>query len=158
GTSGTDTTSTDTTGAADVGIEGSFFFGEHKGGEDDGADEIWFVTTVDSYMRYHGIRSDLTEVGYYVKKDRDTGLSALYRREDFSVDSRPNEGGLGIKLTDRLLSFRVLYYERPKSDADSTAFDEVVVRGSDYEMDEWDADDKKRLPYAIRIEMVLDVT
>ena len=159
GTGGTTdtTTSGSETGAGDVGLEGSFFVGEHKGDEDAAMDELWFVTSVDSYMRYHGIRSDLTEVGYYVKADSDTGLYRLYRREDFSVDKMPNEGGLGVKLTDRLVSFRVKYYEKPEADADPKAYDEVVS-GRDYEFDEWDADDKKRLPYAVRIEIVLDVT
>ena len=151
------TTSGSETGAGDVGLEGSFFVGEHKGDEDAAMDELWFVTSVDSYMRYHGIRSDLTEVGYYVKADSDTGLYRLYRREDFSVDKMPNEGGLGVKLTDRLVSFRVKYYEKPEADADPKAYDEVVS-GRDYELDEWDADEKKRLPYAVRIEIVLDVT
>jgi prepilin-type N-terminal cleavage/methylation domain-containing protein len=152
------TTSTDATGAADVGVEGTFFKGEHKGGDDDAKDELWFVTSVDSYMRYHGIRSDLTEVGYYVKEDRDTGLSQLFRREDFSVDKMPNEGGLGVKLTDRLVSFRVWYYEKPKADDDPKAYDEVVKQGGEYEKEEWNSDDENILPYAIRIELVLDVT
>jgi prepilin-type N-terminal cleavage/methylation domain-containing protein len=158
GTTDGTTTTTDTTGAADVGVEGSFFKGEHKGDDDAAMDELWFVTSVDSYMRYHGIRSDLTEVGYYVNKDSETGLNRLYRREDFSVDSRPDEGGLGVKLTDRLVSFRVFYYEKPKEGADAKDYEEVVKRGGDYEKDEWDAEEQKRLPYAIRIELVLDVT
>ncbi len=153
----TTTTTTDATGAGEIGVEGLFFKGEHKGGEDDATDELWFVTSVDSYMRYHGIRSDLTEVGYYVSRDSETGLNRLYRREDFSIDKMPNEGGLGVKLTDRLVSFRVRYYEKPKAEDDPKAFDEVVS-GNDYVYDEWDSDDKNRLPYAIRIELVLDVT
>jgi len=156
-TDGATTTTSDATGAADIGVEGLFFKGEHKGGEDDATDELWFVTSVDSYMRYHGIRSDLTEVGYYVAPDPDTGLNRLYRREDFSIDKMPHEGGLGVKLTDRLVSFRVKYYEKPEAEDDPTAYDEVVS-GDDYVLDEWDSDDKNRLPYAVRIELVLDVT
>lgn len=158
GGSGSTAESTDTTDAGDTGVEGPFFKGEHKGDDDEASDELWFVTSVDSYMRYHGIRSDLTEVGYYVSKDAETGLARLYRREDFSVDKMPAEGGLGVKLTDRLVSFRVWYYEKPPADAEPEAYDEVVKRGGEYEYDEWDSDDKKRLPFAVRIELVIDVT
>jgi len=153
-----------------VEIDGSWFVGDHNGGDDDASDEIWFVTSVDSYMRYEGISSDLTEVGYYVKPNDAPdgspleGLYSLYRREDFSVDKRPDEGGLGIKMHDRVVSFRVWYYDLPRDavmedgSLDPTALEEVVARGSSTELDSWDADEEGRLPYAVRVELILDAT
>ena len=142
----------------EVKIEGSFLKGKHSGGDDDATDEIWFVTSVDSYMRYQGVRSDLTEVGYYVKENQDTGLNSLYRREDFSVDKRPDEGGMGVRMTDRLVSFRVWYYDRPKKEDDPEAYEKVVDRDSPTVEDSWDSAEQESLPYAVRIEIVLDVT
>lgn len=154
-----------------VEIDGSWFRGDHNGGDDDAMDEMWFVTSVDSYMRYEGISSDLTEVGYYLKEnqvDDDNsplaGLYSLYRREDFLVDKRPDEGGLGIKMHDRVVSFRVWYYDLPRDavledgSLDPSALEEVVKRGSSTETDSWDADEEGRLPYAVRVELILDAT
>ncbi|MCF6228468.1 MAG: prepilin-type N-terminal cleavage/methylation domain-containing protein, partial [Planctomycetes bacterium] len=160
------------TGPVDeVEIDGSWFKGRHNGGDDDAEDELAFVTSINSYMRYNGISSDLTEVGYYLKEnetsgDNDSleGLFSLYRREDFLVDKRPDEGGLGIKLHDRVVSFRVWYYDLPRSAIDEdgaidpSALKELVQPGSADEKDDWDTDDDDRLPYAVRIELVLDAT
>ncbi|MEE9311437.1 MAG: prepilin-type N-terminal cleavage/methylation domain-containing protein [Planctomycetota bacterium] len=154
-----------------VEIDGSWFKGKHNGGDDDAEDALAFVTSINSYMRYNGISSDLTEVGYYLKEnetegDNDPleGLFSLYRREDFLVDKRPDEGGLGIKLHDRVVSFRVWYYDLPRSAIDDEgainpeALEELVQPGSEEEKDDWDTDDDDRLPYAVRIELVLDAT
>ncbi|MHC4839400.1 MAG: PulJ/GspJ family protein [Planctomycetota bacterium] len=154
----------------DVEIEGEWFKGEHNGGDDDATDELWFVTSINSYMRYNGISSDLTEVGYYLKendvKDDDSplaGLYSLYRREDFLVDKYPDEGGVGIKLHDRVVSFRVWYYDLPRDALDENgAIDpqelEDIVTNIDNAKDSWDASDDDRLPYAVRIELILDAT
>ncbi|KAA0209826.1 prepilin-type N-terminal cleavage/methylation domain-containing protein [bacterium] len=142
----------------EVKIEGQFFKGAHNGDNDSGADEVWFVTTVDSYMRYEGLRADLCEVGYYVRKNPEGGLSSLYRREDFSIDKRPDEGGLGVRLSDRVVSFRIRYYDRPKNDEDPKAYEEVVRKDGKFQEDDWDIEKHQRLPYAVRIELVLDVT
>lgn len=153
----------------EVEILGTWFRGEHHGGDEDGRDEIWFVTSIDSYMRYEGISSDLTEVGYYVSPNEDDdgplgGLFSLYRREDFMVDKRPDEGGLGVKLHDRVVSFRIRYYDLPRDaigeegKLDPGALDEVVTRGSATERDDWNSEEEERIPYAVRVELVLDVT
>lgn len=142
----------------EVKIEGQFFKGAHNGDDDSGADEVWFVTTVDSYMRYEGLRADLCEVGYYVKKNPDGGLNSLYRREDFSIDKRPDEGGLGVRLSDRVVSFRIRYYDRPKNEEDPKEYEEVVRKDGKFQEDDWDIEKHQRLPYAVRIELVLDVT
>lgn len=155
----------------EVEIDGEWMVGEHNGGDEDGQDEIWFVTSIDSYLRYNGISSDLTEVGYYVKanetreeNDPLEGLYSLYRREDFSVDKRPDEGGMGLLMTDRVVSFRIWYYDLPRDaitedgKIDPTALMEVVERGSSEELDNWDSGEEGRLPYAIRVELILDAT
>lgn len=148
-------------------IEGAWFKGDHKGSDEAAADELNFVTSVNSYMRYEGIHSDLTEVGYYLKENREgplEGLYTLYRREDFLVDKRPDEGGLGVKMSDRVVSFRVWYYDLPRDAVtdegkiDPEALQEVVQRGSSTESDDWDTVEQERLPYAVRIELILDVT
>ena len=159
------------TGPDDVAeIDGSWFKGDHNGDDDNAQDEIWFVTSINSYMRYEGISSDLTEVGYYLKEnDADDGsamegLYSLYRREDFSVDKRPDEGGLGIKMHDRVVSFRVWYYDLPRDaiteegKIDPAAMENMLERGSSTETDSWDSDEEGRLPYAVRVELILDAT
>lgn len=155
----------------EVEIDGEWMVGEHNGGDDDAQDEIWFVTSIDSYLRYNGISSDLTEVGYYIKpndtsepNDPLEGLYSLYRREDFSVDKRPDEGGMGLLMHDRVVSFRIWYYDLPRDaitedgKIDPLALEEIVERGSTDEVDNWDTEEEGRLPYAVRVELILDAT
>ena len=154
----------------DVEIDGSFLVGKHNGDDDTASDKIDFVTSINSFMRYENISSDLTEVGYYVKEndvpddDPRAGLSTLYRREDFSVDKRPDEGGIGVKLYDRIVSFRIWYYDIPRGALDEegridpSELEDLVTRGSSEEKDDWDTDDEERLPYAVRVEIVIDAT
>jgi prepilin-type N-terminal cleavage/methylation domain-containing protein len=154
----------------DVEIDGTWFRGDHNGGDNDATDELWFVTSRDSYMMYEGISSDLTEVGYYLKENDAEegsaldGLYSLYRREDFLVDKRQDEGGLGILMHDRVVSFRVWYYDLPRDAVteegklDPAALLEVVNRESSTQEDSWDAEDDGRLPYAVRVELIIDAT
>jgi len=153
-----------------VEIEGSWFVGKSEGSGGTSADELFFVTSMDSFMRYYGVSSDITEVGYYVREndvphdDPLSGLKTLYRRESFLVDKRPTEGGLGVRMSDRVVSFRVRYYGLPRGAVDGdgmvdvSALEEIVQPGSSTEEDRWDSDDHDRLPYAVRVELVLDVT
>lgn len=154
-----------------VEIDGDWFRGQQSGSDGEAEDELHFVTSVDSYMKYEGISSDLTEVGYFVRENRVddddsalAGLFSLYRREDFSVDKRPDEGGLGIKLHDRVVSFRVWFYRVPDDAVDDTGFvdteklAEVVTPGGNYEETSWDAEEHSRLPYAVRVELIIDAT
>jgi prepilin-type N-terminal cleavage/methylation domain-containing protein len=154
----------------DIEVDGSWFRGEHNGGDDDAMDEMWFVTSVDSYMKYEGISSDLTEVGYYLKEnDAEAGSAlegkfSLYRREDFLVDKRQDEGGIGILMHDRVVSFRVWYYDLPRDAVteeggiDPAALEEIVNKDSSVQEDSWDTADAGRLPYAVRVELILDAT
>lgn len=154
-----------------VEIDGNWFRGQQNGSEGEAEDEVYFVTSVDSYMKYEGVSSDLTEVGYFLRENRANddndplaGLYSLYRREDFSVDKRQDEGGLGIKLHDRVVSFRVWFYRVPDDAVDETGYvdieslAEVVAPGSSYEETSWDGESQSRLPYAVRVELILDAT
>jgi hypothetical protein len=153
-----------------AGVEGSWFKGESRGSDGDASDEVWFVTSVDSFLRYEGISSDITEVGYYVKPNLAPpdsplhGLKTLYRREQFSVDKRPDEGGLGVRVYDRVVSFRLRFYSLPRDalgdegELDAAALEAIVERGGASEEESWDAKEQNRLPYAVRVELVLDVT
>ncbi len=153
-----------------VALEGAWFEGKQNGGDEAASDELWFVTSIDSYMKYEGISSDLTEVGYYLKPNDVpdnsplAGLFSLYRREDFLVDKRPTEGGLAVKLHDRVISFRVWFYEIPRDAVtddggiDPAALERVVERGAATELKEWDSKAKERIPYAVRVELILDAT
>lgn len=143
----------------EIGVTGSYFYGKTNGDGDASADELYFVTTVDSYMLYQGLHSEITEVGYYLKDNPSgDGLKSLYRREDFSVDKEPSDGGVGVKMSDRVISFRVRYYERPRDETDPSLYAEVLKPGGFLENNDWDAKDKNRLPYAVRIELILDTT
>lgn len=153
-----------------VELEGIWFEGKQNGSDEAASDEMWFVTSIDSYMKYEGISSDLTEVGYYLKPNEApdnsplAGLFSLYRREDFLVDKRPSEGGLAVKLHDRVISFRVWFYEIPRDAVteeggiDPAALETVVEKGGATELKEWDSKVNEHIPYAVRVELILDVT
>jgi prepilin-type N-terminal cleavage/methylation domain-containing protein len=153
-----------------VDVEGSWFVGESRGGSGAHEDSLHFVTAIPSFMRYYGVSSDLTEVGYFTRPNDVPqgsplhGLHTLYRRESFLVDARPTEGGLGVRMSDRVVSFRVRYYGLPRGAVDGdgivdiSQLENLVQPGSSEEKDQWDADDHERLPYAVRVELVLDVT
>jgi prepilin-type N-terminal cleavage/methylation domain-containing protein len=108
-----------------------------------------FVTTQDSRnvvmesnRPYH---SDLTEVGYVCRdSDRFNGLLELYRREDWGVDDDPLRGALYYQVYDRVKEFRLEYIEAGKEDADTHA-------------EEWDTEDRKRLPRAIKLRLTIVV-
>ncbi len=149
----------------DVQIDGSYFLGEAQGDDDRAQDWVVFTTTVDSYMRYEGIRSDITEVGYYVEEnEEEEGLYILYRREDFAVDKRPDEGGKAVKLHDRVVSFKIRYYELPEEaideegNIDPEQLKEIVVKGGSTEVERWDSKEEEAIPYAVRVELVIDAT
>jgi prepilin-type N-terminal cleavage/methylation domain-containing protein len=73
-----------------VEIEGSWFKGDHNGDDDSAQDELYFVSSVNSYMRYEGISSDITEVGYYVKTAaRWTGCTRCTGARTFRSTSAP---------------------------------------------------------------------
>jgi len=113
--------------------------------------ELDFATVVTSRSRveidgeFHS--SAVCEVGYRMRRsERYDGLYALYRREDFGVDSEPFEGGKFYKLADRVVEFRIDFFEE---DPGKPEGDEALG------IMDWDAKEKKGLPYAARITLVI---
>ncbi len=89
----------------------------------------------------------VNEIGYRARRsESESGLLALYRREDLAVDGEPLSGGNYYKLCDRVKSFKIDFFE--KDPGDPNADD---AKGDDT----WDAKTKKKLPWGCRITLVL---
>jgi hypothetical protein len=81
-------------------------------------------------------------VGYALRQnDQEADYLELWRREDWFVDDNPVRGGKYSLVYDRITTFNLQYFPIPEENVDG--------RGTD----EWDTRVKKKLPYAI----VLDV-
>ena len=123
--------------------------GDTMGGED--TTKLDFVTVVPSRSKVRvdneWVRSAVCEVGYRMRRSETAdGLFALYRREDFGVDDKPLEGGKYYKLCDRVAEFRIDFFEDDPGQPESDDADGEL---------EWDAEDKKGLPYACRVTLVV---
>ena len=122
------------------------FKAEEEGGE---RAKVLFLTTTDSRSQAEIervlVRSDVCEVGYRTRQAE--GGLALYRREDFAVDDRPLEGGDWYKVANGVREFRIEWFESDPS-AEEKADEEGVY--------EWDAKQKKGIPRAARIVLVLE--
>jgi general secretion pathway protein J len=86
--------------------------------------------------------SDEAEIEYYTESDpRHAGLYRLMRREDPTLDDRPEEGGATLVVADRLKVFNLEYYDKNR----------------DQWYDSWDTnrtDTANRLPVAMRMKVV----
>lgn len=119
--------------------------------EDDGDRTILnFLTTTDSRRQEEFdrrlLRSDVTETGYRLRQG--DGGFVLFRREQFGVDDRPLEGGDWFKVVDGVREFRIEWFEKDPAE-----------EGGDEDADAqkaWDAKEKKKLPRAGRITLVLE--
>lgn len=90
--------------------------------------------------------SPLTEVGYALRNsDTHPGYRELWRREDYFVDDAPTEGGQYSLVYDRIRSMNFQYFPIPE---------QSQVREG---LEEWDASQKKGLPYAILMRLEFDV-
>ena len=121
-------------------------------GEDEGGDRarVDFLTTTDSRTQQEiekrMLRSDVTEVGYRTRQG-DAGL-VLFRREQFGVDEKPLEGGDWFKVIGGVREFKVEWYaEDPSKDGGDE---------SQAALKEWNTADKKALPRAAKITLVLE--
>ncbi len=120
--------------------------------EDEGGDRarLDFLTTTDSRLQLEIdkrlVRSDVTEVGYRTRQG-DSGL-VLYRREQFGVDDHPLEGGGWFKVAGGVREFRIDWYEKDPSEGDADQDREALKS--------WSAKEKKKLPRAARITLVLE--
>ena len=89
-------------------IEGSSFVGNsgYHG------DKLNFITNTDSLLGEVSQRSDITEVGYYLKENKqEDNTYFLLRREDRFVDDKPLEGGVSVKLHNRITEFELRYID-----------------------------------------------
>lgn len=134
----------------DAGFRGT---NDSLGGKD--ADKVDFITT----RRTRTIGADdsgrltekdrispVTEVGYALRhSDTNPGYRELWRREDYFVDDKPAEGGQYSLVYDRVRSLSFRYFPIPE---------QAQVREG---LEEWDASQKKGLPYAILMRLEFDV-
>ena len=78
--------------------------------------KIDFISNRDSLLSSREMRSDLCELGYFVRPNpQEPGALKLMRREDFFIDDKPMEGGYAIKLYDRVAAFDIRYVDRKKN-------------------------------------------
>ncbi len=126
-----------------------------------GSTEIRFVSSRDSQLFLGGVNSDITETGYRISRNRSGGTRELYtlwRREDFSLDENPLEGGVWMVVAENVIDFQMEFYDLPDEgieDSENSLAD--LVLGSDMveAQTTWD-DTLRRLPYAIRIDLSID--
>jgi len=125
------------------------FIGESSmvGGKD--ADHVDFVTSRPSRLAQleeeradDPIPSPLTEVGYALRvSDENSDYLELYRREDWFVDDNPVRGGKYTLVYEKILKFDLLYFPIPEENVDGKG------------LKDWDTRVKKKLPYAIVLEI-----
>lgn len=96
------------------------------------------------------VRSDVTEVGYRVREsDQFPGVLELFRREQFFFDEDPLKGGSYFLVYDRVRSFRIDFFEPPDDGRVTSS------RAETEGLPDWDAEEKKALPYSARITLEL---
>jgi prepilin-type N-terminal cleavage/methylation domain-containing protein len=121
-----------------------------KAEEDGGRAVLDFLTTTDSRRQEEFdrrlLRSDVTEVGYRIRQG-ESGYT-LYRREQFGVDDRPLEGGDYYKVIDGVKEFTIDWFEKDPSEEGGDEDRDAVT--------EWDSKEKKKLPRAGKIVLILD--
>ena len=134
----------------DAGFRGT---NDSKGGRE--ADKVAFITTrrtrsvgVDDSgrIREEDRKSPLTEVGYALRVNTEfPEWLELWRREDYFVDDKPTDGGHYSLVYDRIREFSLRYYPIPE---------EANVQEG---LEEWDASQRKGVPYAILLRIQFDV-
>lgn len=84
--------------------------GRFSGRRDGDLPRLDFITGRDSLTTASRVASDITEVGYVLKRRNDgSDLHELYRREEFFVDDAPLTGGTLTRLSNRVKSFDLAY-------------------------------------------------
>ena len=114
-------------------------------------DSLDFVSSTDSLVqRYRDDRllsSSLNEVGYRLRPNPEYDeFLEIYRREDFSVDDQPFEGGEYTFLHDRVRSFDIQVFDEDGPDAEPIP---DWGMGSD--------EDRTGLPVRLEITLVLEL-
>jgi len=126
------------------------------GGEKSTAIDLVTTTNSKNFVKVEGkdeyVRSDVTEVGYRMRpSDNFAGFAELYRREQPFFDDEPLKGGDYYLVYDRVVSLLIEFFEKPEDDSASTSGSLAEESGEE----EWDAADKKALPFAARITLTL---
>ena len=105
-------------------------------------DRVRFQAFAHSKFYEDANESDEAELEYYTESDtKHPGLYRLMRREDPTLDDRPEEGGATLVVADRLKVFNLEYYDKNR----------------DQWYDSWDTsrtDNANRLPSAMRMKVV----
>lgn len=89
--------------------------------------------------------AELGEVGYAFRPRDDGRYIELWRREDPYVDDDPTSGGKYSLIYDRVRSFKITYFDRPSE-----------AQGKSSGQEEWDSRQKRRVPYAIVVDITFD--
>lgn len=128
------------------------FVGRHVESNGKDADRIDFVTArparsvaLDEENRSEDApQAQLAEVGYAFRPRDDGRYRELWRREDPYVDDDPTAGGKYTLIYDRVRSFKITYFDRPS---------EATGKNG---QEEWDSRAKRRVPYAIVVDITFD--
>lgn len=102
-------------------------------------DRLDFVTNTDSFLNGNDSKSDLCEVGYFLKPNPEEAYTyKLLRREDYFMDENLAQGGYAIKLYDRVASLEFRYIDK---------------KGASHK--DWNSKTEKGLPQAVLITLGL---
>lgn len=123
------------------------FLGESHSMLGGSADSLQFLTNVDSTVSRrvgdNEVVSDVCETGYRLRPSPELpDVLELWRRQSFGVDEEPLEGGIYERLHDRVVSFKLRYYEDDLRETEP--------------LEEWDASKLHRLPAMVSIELGLE--
>ena len=101
-------------------LDNQVFDGRSEGGDDQEADSVYFVSTVDptpggDFMEWDNLRT-LTVVGYHLKPNQVSSrypTYTLYRKEmiDFAKRDITNAPGLNYSIYDKVKSLRIEYFD-----------------------------------------------
>lgn len=89
--------------------------------------------------------SNLSEVGYALRQSDDGVHLELWRREDAYVDDDPANGGAYTLIYGRVRELSWTYYDRPGESPGNKGHEE------------WDSRVKRRVPYALILQLSFDV-
>ncbi len=100
------------------------------------------------------LRSSLNEVGYRLGRGEGE-VRRLYRRESYSVDAAPLEGGEYHELYDRVVSLDIQYAGYRVEETERSSSTELG-RHELERFESWDSEERKGFPAAVIITLVLE--
>lgn len=139
------------------------FRGEDDALESEAADRLSFVAQRASiaqeefFGRDSWTRSPINEVGYRLGRGNMTlgNVRRLYRRESYYVDESPLAGGDYYEVYDRIVSFDITYagYRAEEETRENT---ETLGERQLDRFESWDSEERKALPSAIIVTLVIE--